>query len=110
VQILDELSDCGESAEPIFCYVIGAILKDIGEQYGSHPEWTDVLMEEKRCLSDTLRALGRDETGVEGEGGRGELLRVWRGGEERWKMMWTRAIRFIYGAEGSQAEVEQLLS
>ena len=60
VQLLDELSDCGESAEVIFCYVVASMLKQINEQYSNHPEWTDVLMEEKRCLSDTLRALGRD--------------------------------------------------
>ena len=59
VQILDELTDCGDSAEAIFCYVIMAMLKEINEQYQSHPEWTDVLMEEKRCLSDSLKAMGR---------------------------------------------------
>jgi len=35
------------------------MIKEINEQYHSHPEWTDVLMEEKRCLSDALRAMGK---------------------------------------------------
>lgn len=38
------------------------MLKEINEQSKSYPEWTDVLMEEKRCLGDTLKALGRDES------------------------------------------------
>ena len=65
VQLLDELSDCGDSAETIFSYLIAAMLKEINEQYQSHPEWTDVLMEEKRCLTDSLRALGRDEPSLD---------------------------------------------
>lgn len=60
MQLLDELTDCGDSAEIIFYYVILSMLKEINDQYRNHPEWTDVLMEEKRCLTDTLKALGRD--------------------------------------------------
>ena len=41
------------------------MLKEINEQYQSHPEWTDVLMEEKRCLTDSLRALGRDDPSLD---------------------------------------------
>lgn len=80
MQLLDELSDCGSSAETIFCYVISAMLREINEQYPNHPEWTDVLMEEKRCLNDTLRAMGRDESPVDLEGAKGELLKLWKGG------------------------------
>ena len=77
------------------------MLKEINEQYNNYPEWTDVLMEEKRCLTDSLKTLGREESG-EVETGKGELLRVWREGDERWKMMWGRAIRYMFGSEGSQ--------
>lgn len=55
------------------------MLREINEQYQGHPEWTDVLMEEKRCLTDTLKALGREETDL--EGGKSELLRLWTSGE-----------------------------
>jgi len=41
------------------------MLKEVTEQYHDHPEWTDVLMEEKRCLTDSLRALGREDTYVD---------------------------------------------
>lgn len=66
-------------------------------------------MEEKRCLTDTLKALGRDEGFSEIDNGKGDLLRLWRGGEERWKMMWGRAIRFIFKAE-NHTDVEQILA
>lgn len=56
------------------------MLKQINDQYPNHPEWTDVLMDEKRCLSDTLRALGRDENHIDLEGGKNELLKLWKGG------------------------------
>lgn len=108
IQLLDELSDCSDAqAETIFYYVILAILREINEQTASHSEWTDLLLEERRCLGDALRSMGKEEGAAEAETMRGELGRIWRRGEERWKMMWGRAIRFIYNAEG--VEVEALL-
>ena len=86
------------------------MLREINEQYQNHPEWTDVLMEEKRCLTDTMKALGRDEACSDLGRGKSELLKLWRAGEERWKMMWTRAIKFIFSQEGSQSEVEAILA
>ena len=80
VQLLDELTDCGDSAEAIYYYVIVAMLKEINEQYQNHPEWTDVLMEEKRCLTDSMKALGRDETCSDLDRGKSELLKLWRTG------------------------------
>jgi hypothetical protein len=46
------------------------MLREINDQYHNHPEWTDVLLEEKRCLTDTLRALGREETNCDIESGK----------------------------------------
>jgi hypothetical protein len=67
-------------------------------------------MEEKRSLTDSLKALGKEDFAID-ESAKGELLRIWRKGEERWKLMWGRAIRFIYNAENSsQVDVETLLS
>ena len=40
-------------------------MREINEQYQLHPEWTDVLMEEKRCLSDSLKSLGKDDSMVD---------------------------------------------
>jgi len=57
-----------------------------------------------------LRALGRDETHIDLDNGKQELLRMWKAGEERWKMMWSRAIKFVYQAESSHNEVEEILS
>jgi hypothetical protein len=78
---LDELSDCSDQfAETIFAYILAALVKEINEQYHLHPEWTDVLMEEKRSLTDSLKALGKDEFIID-ESAKGELLRIWRKGE-----------------------------
>jgi serine/threonine protein kinase len=61
IQLLDELSDCSDAqAETIFYYIILAILRDINEQTNSYSEWTDLLLEERRCLTDTLRSMGKD--------------------------------------------------
>jgi hypothetical protein len=38
------------------------------------------------------------------------MLRLWLRGEERWKMMWGRAIKYILGIEGSHTDIEVLLS
>lgn len=90
--------------------MLGAMVKEINEQFHLHPEWTDVLMEEKRSITDSLKALGKDEFTAE-DAVKGELLKIWRKGEERWKLMWGRAIRFIYNAENStHLEIETLLS
>jgi len=75
--LLDELSETGEAAETVFYYVVVVMLREINDQYHTHPEWTDVLLEEKRCLSDTLRALGREETACDIESGKKELLKLW---------------------------------
>lgn len=61
VQLLDELADCSDQlAETIFAYILAALVKEINDQYHLHPEWTDVLMEEKRSLTDSLKALGKE--------------------------------------------------
>jgi len=53
--------------------------------------------------------MGREEFTID-ESAKSELLGIWRRGEERWKLMWGRAIRFIYNAENNQVEVEALLA
>jgi hypothetical protein len=77
---MDELADCSDQlAETIFAYILAALVKEINEQYQLHPEWTDILMEEKRCLTDSLKAMGREEFSID-ETARVELLRIWRKG------------------------------
>lgn len=80
VQLLDELADCSDQlAETIFAYILAALVKEINEQYHLHPEWTDVLMEEKRSLTDSLKALGKEEFTID-ETTKGDLLSIWRKG------------------------------
>lgn len=63
-------------------YVLVSLLRQVGKEYQKHPEWTDVLFEEKKCIQDALRALNKDEN-IDLEKGKAEIFKVWKSCDEK---------------------------
>ena len=41
--------------------MLGVLNQEVADQYQMHPEWTDVLMEEKRAVGEAFRKMGLEE-------------------------------------------------